>query len=87
LFFVFLQQLTHEGKNIALMPAIRCCINPDCHMLLSHENGCKYVRCQNKRCDYAFCFICLRRYISDTDCCTRDHWAVCELAPPQALVV
>ncbi|XP_058239099.1 cullin-9 isoform X2 [Hemibagrus wyckioides] len=60
-------------------PLFRAC--PNCHSIMMHERGCKYVFCA--QCNHNYCFICLRTRQE----CTKDknkYWSLTCSAPMAA---
>ena len=55
-----------------ICPSTRSC--PKCHTLIEHVKDCKNMTC---KCNYRFCFVCLRKSPCGSDCNVADrqtHW-------------
>lgn len=50
--------VTNPKSRVFGCPEFRAC--PKCHILIRHESGCKFVKCQSENCNHRFCFICLQ---------------------------
>ena len=62
--------ITYEGQNRVEVFERRACI--DCHVVIDHEAGCKYMRCTRGACPAYFCFACLKRGARGTTIVTQN---------------
>ncbi|XP_007258158.3 probable E3 ubiquitin-protein ligase RNF144A-B [Astyanax mexicanus] len=65
------ERVTDLTSKVYGCPQFRAC--PNCHSLIMHERGCKYVTCT--QCSHKYCFICLQK----TEECRKDagkYWSL-----------